>query len=275
MITRLTGTLESIDGSTAVLAASGAVAYEVLLPAYLARFLEAGDGLSGGDSGRSAAGRVVRLHTLHYLESHNQGASFTPRLIGFGSPKEREFFELLTEVKGLGNRRALRALTVEPGVVARAIVERDTRVLQKLPEIGPKLAESLVHELKSKADEFVSLRVRVELVALDGASAAPEVSRGPVIETKALRTESAAGGPEPAQARSGKSRKGSSDASGQQEPPRTPPVRATVQALVALGEPPLEAERMVARAVDRAAAAGDLSPVLDTSALLAAAYAAR
>jgi hypothetical protein len=52
-------------------------------------------------------------------------------------------------------------------------------------------------------------------------------------------------------------------------------VRQTVQALIALGEQPMEAERMVARALDRAASAGELEQVLTAAGLLSAAYASR
>ncbi len=124
------GILIAADSSAATIAsASGDLAYEVLLPAYLTEFLLAPER-------PSPIGARLTLHTLHYLDSLNQGSSFIPRLVGFGSPRERDFFELLTTVKGLGNRRALRALAIEPGMVARAIVERDNRVLQRLPEIG-------------------------------------------------------------------------------------------------------------------------------------------
>lgn len=291
MITRLTGTLEALEKLHAVIAPDGpgaAIGYEVLLPGYLSDLLLT----TGGPSGN--IGRTITLHTLHYLEGVNQGSSFTPRIIGFGSVQERAFFDLLTTVKGLGNRRALRALAIEPGMVARAIVERDTRILQKLPEIGPKLAESIVHELKSKADAFVSLRARVEV--LDSAPHLPRtapaspntnsstvLTLGSLIESKETVSPGATAG-KPAAEEPAKHKRGSAATNGQTSPrsgptadavPPTPPVRQTVQALIALGEQPIEAERMVARAVDLAAGAGELERVLSTAGLLSAAYAAR
>lgn len=302
MITRVTGILESLEQHAAVLvptgaigAADGGIAYEVLIPAYLSALLTIGaPSVSAGPAGQEGGllGRVITLHTLHYFEGVNQGSSFVPRLIGFGSTSERDFFELLTTVKGLGNRRALRALAIEPGQVARAIVERDTRVLQRLPEIGPKLAEAVVHELKSKAEAYVALRARVDVGAVAGRmnlvapSALPATA---VIETKeAVRSNPqtsspvAGGGSDGGNGSKGKRRvraapNGEGAGAGVDAPPvqTTPPVRQTVQALIALGEQPMEAERMVARAVDRAASAGELSRVCDAAGLLTAAYQSR
>lgn len=143
MLTRIEGTLETVDANRAVVVpAAGAFACEVLLPAYLAESLA------------PKTGETVTLHTILYLESNNQGAAFTPRLLGFASPRDRQFFELLTTVKGLGNRRALRAMTEPPGWIAAAIVQRDAPLLQRLPEIGKRLAETIIAELKSKAEPF-------------------------------------------------------------------------------------------------------------------------
>jgi holliday junction DNA helicase RuvA len=144
MICRITGRLEGVEGLAALVALSGGeIVREVLVPAYLA------PGLTG------RIGQTVTLHTREYLESHNQGASFVPRLVGFERVADREFFELLTTVKGIGNRKALRALAEEPRVIARAIASRDARALQRLPEIGKRLAETVIAELVGKVDEFV------------------------------------------------------------------------------------------------------------------------
>lgn len=56
----------------------------------------------------------------------------------------------------MGNRKALKAMAIEPGVFARAIAERDGRALQQLPEIGKRMAETVIAELTGKVDGFVS-----------------------------------------------------------------------------------------------------------------------
>ncbi|MHC4653319.1 MAG: Holliday junction branch migration protein RuvA, partial [Planctomycetota bacterium] len=84
--------------------------------------------------------------------------SFVPRLIGFGSTEERAFFELLTTVKGLGMRKALRALRLPYRAVARAIATEDLEVLTSLPEIGRRTAQTIVAELGGKVDRFLELK---------------------------------------------------------------------------------------------------------------------
>ncbi|MHC4615999.1 MAG: Holliday junction branch migration protein RuvA [Planctomycetota bacterium] len=84
--------------------------------------------------------------------------SLLPRLIGFGSTEERAFFELLTTVKGLGMRKALRALRLPYRAVARAIATEDLEVLTSLPEIGRRTAQTIVAELGGKVDRFLELK---------------------------------------------------------------------------------------------------------------------
>ena len=160
MVTRLSGILEEINGTSIVVStgASG-LAYEVLIPAYLAARLRAAHALDVAETGRTIASLNVpiSLHTLEYFEGQGQGTSFIPRLLGFASVAERQFFDLFTTVKGLGNRRALRALAAEPASIVDAIVSRDARRLQELPEIGKKLAETIILELRDKAERFVGM----------------------------------------------------------------------------------------------------------------------
>lgn len=246
MIARITGTLEQIDDGEALIALPGGMAHQVLVPAYLARRMAAQPG-----------GSLVTLHTLEYFESQNQGASFIPRLIGFATVAERSFFELLTSVKGLGNKRALRAMAGEPGLIARAIHDRDTRALQRLPEIGPKLAELIVHELKNKVEPYIRLGVGgVAEPTVVSPAAAPEVEAKPTRKPRVRLGEAAPAAATPAPA------------------PAAPPIRQTVEVLITLGETPLEAERLVARAIERARAGG-AAPPTTTQELVTAAYAAR
>lgn len=144
---RITGRVESASGVSAVLAiegSAGGVAREVLVPAFLAASLA------------TRVGDIVTLHTLEYLESRDQGASFVPRIVGFETVGERRLFELLTTVKGIGNRKALRAMAMEAGAIANAIASRDTATLVRLPEVGKRLAETIIAELDGKLDELVA-----------------------------------------------------------------------------------------------------------------------
>lgn len=149
MLARISGTLDRIEQNTALIAIPGAapgveLAYEVMLPAYLAEELA------------ERTGTLITLHTFQYLEQHAQGTSFTPRIAGFASEQDRRFFSLFTTVKGVGNKRALRALAAPIADVARAITLRDTATLQSLPEIGKRLAETIVVELQGKVSAFAA-----------------------------------------------------------------------------------------------------------------------
>ncbi len=166
MITRVEGLLESLNGSN-VIVAVGDTAYEISVPS-------ADVGVLFG-----RVGTRVTLHTLHYLESQGQGASFWPKLIGFQSASDRRFFELVTTVKGIGVRRALRALTIPFPRIAEAIVMKDLALLTSLPEIGRKTAETMVLELRDKVEGFAGTR--------GDPPAAAAKKRGPVV-TAALDT---------------------------------------------------------------------------------------
>ena len=141
MINRIEGILESVE-ETAALVVVGEIAYEIAVPAADIPELY------------SRIGSRMTFHTLHYLESQGQGSSFWPKLIGFQSSKDRAFFELITTVKGIGVRRALRALTIPFARVAEAIVMKDLALLMSLPEIGRKTAETMVLELRDKMDSY-------------------------------------------------------------------------------------------------------------------------
>ncbi len=262
MLARITGTLESLEANTALITIDGGLAYEVLVPAFLA------ERLSGKWGGDSMLMRPITLHTLQYLESLNQGSSFVPRLIGFTIPSERDFFELLTTVKGLGNKRALRAMTIEPSSIARSIHDRDTRALQRLPEIGPKLAELIVHELKAKVAGHITSHALAGAAHTHASPSTPAVDAKPTKWPRVRLADSGspAGSPSPL---------ASPPPSPPAPPPPTlPPIRQAVETLIALGEAPADAERMVARAIDRARAANTQPPITPQD-LLSAAYAAR
>ena len=145
MLTRISGKLESISSGavpTATVVMPGDLGVEVLLPAYLAQSLE------------PSIGQRVTLHTMVYLEAHGQGTSFIPRMVGFPSVADRAFFEVFTTAKGVGNKKALKAMTEPPATIAAAIVTKDIKALTKLPEIGKRLAETMVAQLSGKVESF-------------------------------------------------------------------------------------------------------------------------
>ena len=124
---------------------AGSLTYQVLLPAFVVIRLN------------RAIDTVVRLQTLHFFESINQGAVLLPRLAGFLATEDRRFYELFTTCKGIGHRRALRALTLSTEQIAAAILDRDLALLQTLPEVGRRTAETIVTALRDKVQPFISV----------------------------------------------------------------------------------------------------------------------
>src|SRR4028119_1784979 len=54
---------------------------------------------------QSRAGELVVLHTLFYIEGNTMGGRMTPRLVGFLSAVDREFFDTFCSVDGVGVRK--------------------------------------------------------------------------------------------------------------------------------------------------------------------------
>ena len=210
MIHRIDGTLEAVHDANALVRV-GEIVYEVSVPA-------ADVGPLYGE-----VDRTVSFHTLHYLESQGQGSSFWPRLIGFRSPNDRAFFLLVTSVKGIGTRRALRALSIPFARVAEAIVMKDLALLMSLPEIGRKTAETMVLELREKVTQFAAPEVPAR-----GAPAHSKDSRGP--RTSARTAEAL---------------------SPQQSALTSSEVMDAMTVLVQLGESRIDARAMIDKALER------------------------
>lgn len=72
-------------------------------------------------------------------------------LFGFSSPDERDMFETVQSVSGVGPRIALAMISVMgPDDLRSALGSGDTKALTKVPGIGPKSAQRLVLELGDK-----------------------------------------------------------------------------------------------------------------------------
>jgi Holliday junction DNA helicase RuvA len=80
------------------------------------------------------------------------------RLFGFLNDVEREWFQLLQTVQGVGAKVALSVLgTFKPADLASAVATRDKAQIAKAPGVGPKVAERIVTELKDKAPAYADI----------------------------------------------------------------------------------------------------------------------
>ena len=149
MISKITGRLLHV-GQDEVTLAVDAFEYEVLIPEFTRRRLQ------------QRAGEEISLHTIQYLEGNPMQGRLTPRLIGFLSEVEREFFELFCSVDGVGVKKSLRAMVRPVRDVATSIEEQDIKALSTLPGIGPATAERIIAKLRRKVPKFALLVLREE-----------------------------------------------------------------------------------------------------------------
>ncbi|HEX8916491.1 MAG TPA: Holliday junction branch migration protein RuvA, partial [Humisphaera sp.] len=143
MISSLTGTLHHVEEDRVHLRV-GPMVYEAMIPASDAPLLASG------------VGTDVTFHTIFYLEGDASGGNLEPRLIAFLRKEDKRFFEKFITVKGIGPKKALKALVYPAGDIARAIEEKDARFLVNLPQIGKRMAELIVAELAGKVKEFAT-----------------------------------------------------------------------------------------------------------------------
>jgi Holliday junction DNA helicase RuvA len=145
LISKITGRLVALSDTEATLQVDP-FEYEVLVPDFTRRQLQ------------MQIGQEISLFTIHYIDGNVQrGGRMTPRLLGFSSPIEKQFFEIFCSVDGLGIRKALRAMVRPVPDVASAIEQQDVKSLTTLPGIGAQTAEKIVAQLRRKMAKFALL----------------------------------------------------------------------------------------------------------------------
>ena len=141
MIAQIEGKLISLDDKSALVQV-GQVGYEVLLPGYAVSEL-------GGSIGKD-----VTLCTMEYYEGTPGRGNLIPRLVGFLSQAERDFFDKYTSVKGMGIKKGLKSLTIPIATIAGAIEAGDEKILLALPSVGKRFAQLIIAELQGKLKDF-------------------------------------------------------------------------------------------------------------------------
>jgi Holliday junction DNA helicase RuvA len=147
VITRITGTLVRLSEDAAHIDV-GSFEHEVYVPEFVRRQLQ------------PLVGQSVSLKTLEYIEGNPQQGRMTPRMVGFLSDAELEFFELVCSVDGMGVKKTLRAMVRPVREVAEAIEEQNIKELSLLPGIGPAMSERIVAKLRRKMAKFALMIAR-------------------------------------------------------------------------------------------------------------------
>ncbi len=156
MIVKITGKLVALYDERAIIEAPP-FEYETLIPEFTRRQLQ------------SELGQTISLRTIEYLDGNPTQGRLVPRLLGFLTDVEREFFELFCSVDGVGAKKALRAMVRPVRDVAAAIEEQDVKFLSGLPGIGPATAERIVAKLRRKVPKFALMVQRPSEGAAGGA----------------------------------------------------------------------------------------------------------
>jgi Holliday junction DNA helicase RuvA len=141
MLTKVRGIVVAVAEETATLRVEP-FEIEVLIPEHTRRTIQ------------SKLNEPMELHTLFYIEGGNMVGRMLPRLIGFLSPIDREFFDIFCSVDGVGVKKALRAMVRPVRELARLIQDQDVKLLATFPGIGEATAERIVAKLRRKVGKY-------------------------------------------------------------------------------------------------------------------------
>ena len=151
MITKITGQLVELRENVATIGIE-AFEYEVFVSDFTYRHLQL------------EIDKKISLFSIQFIDGNPQkGGRMTPRLIGFDTIIEKQFFELFCSVPGLGVKKALRAMVRPVRDIANAIEQQDVKTLTTLPGIGPAMSEKIVAQLRRKMAKFALLVQREEV----------------------------------------------------------------------------------------------------------------
>jgi Holliday junction DNA helicase RuvA len=165
MITKISGVLNrALDDEVRLQV--GPLEYQVLVPEFVRRQLQV------------RVGQEVTLHTSDYFDGNPMQGRVVPRLIGFLSEAELDFFELFCTVDKVGVRKAMKALIRPIREIADAIQRQDSKWLTTLPGVGAATAEQIVATLRRKVTKFALMAAP----AADGEKKPAEVVDGNLLE---------------------------------------------------------------------------------------------
>ncbi|HEO63814.1 MAG TPA: hypothetical protein ENN78_00915 [Candidatus Omnitrophica bacterium] len=137
MISRLKGIIRDIRENSIVVSADS-LGYEVLIP----------------DSVLQSLDKDQEIDLVIYNYYQSDGNRMVPVLIGFRNYVEREFFENLIKISGIGAKVAIKALKYPVSQLASAIDKGDEKFLSSLPGIGSQKARLIIAKLQGKVGKY-------------------------------------------------------------------------------------------------------------------------
>lgn len=133
MIYHVSGILKDILKESVVIESNG-LGYEVIIPSSYIQSL-------------SKIESTVKFYTYHHIREDQQV------LFGFNSSEEKQFFQKLIGVSGVGPKVGIKIMSeLSIHEFSTAILSNNLHTLTKISGVGKKMAERLVIELKDKCD---------------------------------------------------------------------------------------------------------------------------
>ena len=168
MIATLYGLIFAVDPvSCVVILECGGVGYKVQVSAGTLQYLPSPAYRADGTEIQDA--KKVRLYTYMALREDSLD------LFGFYTKEEKDIFELLISVSGVGPKAAMSILSLmTPRRLAMSIAAEDTKSISQAPGVGAKTAARVILELKSK---FAKLYPETD--GIPDAPAAPKKAPAP------------------------------------------------------------------------------------------------
>jgi len=149
MIALLTGIIAEKKAPCLILDVNG-VGYEVFVPLTIYETLP----------------KLGQKHTLKICYVQKEDST---RLYGFNTHEEKDLFEMLCTVKGVGDKSVLKFMNAEHASVIRDYVaSNDLNGIKKLPGLGLKTASKLLLDLTGKVMSTSNISVVVDDDAVNG-----------------------------------------------------------------------------------------------------------
>ncbi len=166
MIASLTGRIADIEEDSLIVEVGG-IGVQVFAPLSLI--------------GESVAGEIINLYT-HLVVRETELS-----LYGFATKEDREYFDLMIGVSGIGPRLGLATLsTLNPNAIRRAIFNEQAEVLSQVPGIGKKMAQKILLHLQDKIKDVEGLEPMGRMEEVDTEVLAALTSLGySIVESQA------------------------------------------------------------------------------------------